>query len=143
MKQSVFDQNLQSATEVILEVKGGEGGNDSKLFAHDLFAALAKYAIRSGLQVTIVSTTHGHICASVKGKEVWNTLRLEVGTHCVQRVPPTEQRGRRHTSYVAVAVLPIVSSTREPLPRSEIEVKTQRGHGPGDNTRTKPTPRYE
>ena len=137
MKQSVFDQTLRSATEVILEVKGGEGGDDSKLFAHDLFAALAKYATRSGLQVTVVSTTHGHICASVKGKDVWNTLRSEVGTHCVQRVPLTEQRGRRHTSYVAVAVLPIVSSTCEPLLRSEIEIKTQRGHGPGGQHQNK------
>ena len=132
-----FDQALRTANEVILEVKGGEGGDDSKLFAHNLFAALSKYAIRHGLLVEVVSNVPGHICATVRGKRVWQLLKPEMGKHCVQRVPPTEQRGRRHTSYLAVAVLPIINFAMKSLPESEIEIKTQRGHGPGGQHQNK------
>ena len=64
-------------------------------------------------------------------------MESHIGKHCVQRVPPTENRGRRHTSYLGVAVLPIMDLTLEPLPQSEIKVKTQRGHGPGGQHQNK------
>ena len=126
-----FSQKLLRATEVIVEVKGGEGGDDSKLFAHVLFSAISKYARRNGIKVKVLGTANGHLVGQFLGKDVWRLMRSQVGTHCVQRVPPTETKGRRHTSYLSVAVLPIMELHCRPLDSSEVEVKTQGGHGPG------------
>ena len=135
--QTGFSQKLSGATEVILEVKGGEGGNDSKLFARDLFAALSKYALRNRLKVTVLSDETGHVIAKITGANVWRFMQSQIGKHCVQRIPPTENRGRRHTSYLAVAILPMIDLTLDALPSSEIKVKTQRGHGPGGQHQNK------
>lgn len=132
-----FSQQLSAATEVILEVKSGEGGDDSKLFVHDLFAALSRYALRSGFQVEKLADDLGHVTATVRGSGVWQRFNRQIGTHCVQRIPPTENRNRRHTSYVAVAVLPIVQRVQEPLNSTDVDVKTQGGHGPGGQHQNK------
>lgn len=128
---------MRDATEVIVEVKGGEGGDDSKLFAHDLFTAIARYANRHGVKVDLLSSHDGHLIGKFKGPNVWALLEPQIGTHCVQRVPPTENRGRRHTSYLGVAVLPLLDSTFEPLDRSEVQIKTQGGSGPGGQHQNK------
>ena len=128
---------MRDASEVVVEVKGGEGGDDSKLFAHDLFSALTRYANRNGIKVVLLSSADGHLIGTFKGPGVWALLEPQIGTHCVQRVPPTENRGRRHTSYLGVAVLPILNSTLQPLAKSEIQIKTQGGSGPGGQHQNK------
>ena len=85
----------------------------------------------------MLSSSTGHLVAKVTGKNVWEILQPQIGTHCVQRIPPTETRGRRHTSYLVVAAFPIFEQVFEPLPASEIETKTQRGHGPGGQHQNK------
>ncbi|MFK7766028.1 MAG: PCRF domain-containing protein [Mariniblastus sp.] len=127
----VFSEQLNGATEVVLELKSGEGGDDSKLFVHDLFSALSKYLIAHQLIIDEMSVEPGQVVAVVRGKHVWKILGSEVGCHCVQRIPPTETKGRRHTSYLSVAVFPIVESAGSALDLSEVEIKTQGGHGPG------------
>lgn len=122
---------------MILEVKAGEGGDDSKLFAVDLFAALSKFLTKSGCKIILASSTNGHIIASVSGANLWDLLSPEIGVHCVQRIPPTETKNRRHTSYLSVAVLPINSVVQSKIPQSEISVTTQRGHGPGGQHQNK------
>ena len=122
---------------MILEVKAGEGGDDSKLFAVDLFAALSKFLTKSGCKIILASSTNGHIIASVSGANLWDLLSPEIGVHCVQRIPPTETKNRRHTSYLSVAVLPINSVVQSKIPKSEISVTTQRGHGPGGQHQNK------
>lgn len=120
---------------MILEVKGGEGGEDSKLFAKDLFLAYMKYCKRNGLSPEPLSASHGHYVMRVRGG--WTILKGEIGKHCVQRVPPTERGGRRQTSYLTVSVLRVPDKVDAAVPMSDVTVKTQRGHGPGGQHQNK------
>ena len=122
---------MHDATEVALEIKAGEGGDDAKLFVHDLFTALSQFLIRQNLSCDEVAFSTGHVVAVVRGENVWRIVSPEIGCHCVQRIPPTETKGRRHTSYLSVAVLPLNRASSADLKASDIDVKTQGGHGPG------------
>lgn len=73
----------------------------------------------------------------VSGDGCWDAFGKESGKHVVQRIPPTESKGRRHTSTVAVAVLPLTSDEKFELPQAEVEVTTQRGHGSGGQNQNK------
>lgn len=73
----------------------------------------------------------GHILAQIKGKNVWNVFKDEVGQHSCQRVPITEHKGRKQTSMVSVAILPIKDDVWEPLKPEDIDIKFQCGSGPG------------
>ena len=97
---------------VIVEIRGGVGGEEAALFAGDLFRMYARYSERQGWRVDIVDsnpTTIGgfkEISFTVDGAAAYSKLKYESGTHRVQRVPVTESSGRIHTSAVTVAVLP-------------------------------------
>lgn len=133
----LFSTLLKTASEAILEIKSGEGGDDAKLFVGELFAAVAKYSAAKSMRLTLLTSNTGHIVARVKGRDVWSVLSPEIGTHCVQRIPPTETKGRRHTSYVSVGVLPIVDRHLTPLNMKEVDVTTQGGHGKGGQHQNK------
>lgn len=107
------------------------------MFAPELFTAISKFATRQGLQVVVLTSITGHVTARISGKEVWRRISFLIGKHCVQRVPPTETRGRRHTSYLVVAAFPVMEFSHQPLPQSELDTKTQRGHGPGGQHQNK------
>lgn len=119
-----------------MEVQFGEGGKDSKLFVGDLFAAYARYAIANKLKIEKLYDGDGYISAKITGRNSWNLFENEAGKHCVQRIPPTESKGRRHTSIITVAVikmdldLPLINL-------SDIEFKTQGGHGKGGQHQNK------
>jgi len=123
-----------------LEVQFGEGGSDSKLFVHDLFAAYCKYSIANNVKVELLSSSNGHIVAKFIGKKAGQLFKNESGKHCVQRVPPTESKGRVHTSIISVAVLPFDDGFKQ-LDKSEIQcsssIKTQGGHGKGGQHQNK------
>jgi len=123
--------------EVILEIKAGEGGDDAKLFASDLFAAIAKFLTNNDCRVTLSTSLNGHLVATVAGQKLWNKLSPEIGVHCVQRIPPTETKNRRHTSYLSVGLFPVNSVLQIELSPNDIEVTTQRGHGPGGQHQNK------
>ena len=97
---------------IILEIRGGEGGEEAALFAADLFRMYAATPRRRRWKVEVLivseSTTGGYKegIALVSGKDVYSQLRFEGGVHRVQRVPATETQGRIHTSTATVAVLP-------------------------------------
>lgn len=112
-------------------MRGGEGGDDSKLFAEDLFSAYVKYAKSKGFQCTLLGSSDGHYAMQITGAGVWNVFQHEIGKHCVQRVPPTERNGRRQTSFLTVGVLPVMPELTIQIPESEIDTKTQGGHGKG------------
>lgn len=115
-----------------MEIQFGEGGEDSKIFVHELFAAYVRYAKSLGLTIEDLHITEGHLIAKVTGKDAGKSFQYETGNHVVQRVSPTETKGRRHTSLVSVAVLPIYPDVEyEALKDQDLEVTTQRGHGPG------------
>lgn len=116
------------SNELILEIVFGEGGEDSKLFVADLLETYLKYASNSGLVYEVLTKEHGHAIAKITGKGVWKAFQNEPGKHVVQRVPPTERGGRRQTSIVTVAVMPLPpENTQEPLPKKDLEIICQTG----------------
>ena len=88
----------------IIEIKGAEGGKDAKLFAHDLANAYVRLADRKTWKATSTVISDGHIEIHITGKKLQG-LDQEAGGHRIQRVPPTEKRGRVHTSSVTVSVI--------------------------------------
>lgn len=122
-----------------MELKWGEGGEDSKLFVYDLLSLYLKYAQSKKFSTEILdSNDEGHVIIKISGKNVWHSFRYESGKHCIQRIPPTESKGRKQTSYVAVAVLPLPPENNfDPLPENELEIKCQTGHGKGGQHQNK------
>lgn len=112
---------------LILELQFGEGGDDSKLFVEDLARAYIKWAQINNLEYDILDWENGHISLEIIGKNVLKYFQNESGKHCVQRVPPTERRGRKQTSMISVAVLPIRDEYIPPFKDSDLEIKCQTG----------------
>ncbi len=121
-----------------MEIVFGEGGKDSKLFVDDLMTAYIKYAYSLKLQSEILTTDEGHAVLQFKGKGAGSAFKHESGKHCIQRIPPTEGKGRKQTSMVCVAILPMPPDNKyKPLPEGDLETKTQCGHGPGGQHQNK------
>ena len=104
---------------VIVEIRGGVGGEEAALFAGDLFRMYSRYAENQGWRVSLIDANATEIGGfkevtfTVEGDGAYSKLKYESGTHRVQRVPATESSGRIHTSAVTVAVLPEVEDTEE------------------------------
>lgn len=122
---------------MVLEIRFGEGGTDSKLFVKNLYNAYCKYARSLSLSVVPLLEDDGHIVARVKGEGAGKAFQHEAGKHCVQRVPPTEKGSRSHTSMISVAVLPMKENVEQQLNMNEVEVETTGGHGPGGQHQNK------
>jgi peptide chain release factor 1 len=120
-----------SVSELTVEIQFGEGGKDSKLFVHDLAAAYLKYANSLGFKSEILESSDGHMLLEFCGEGVWSAFKNESGKHVVQRIPPTESKGRRQTSVISVAVLSIPDKINIVLKDEDLEIKTQGGHGCG------------
>jgi peptide chain release factor 1 len=122
---------------VILEIRGGEGGEEATLFAADLFRMYGRYAETKGWTIEVLSlsesTTGGYkeCIALVSGKDVYSQLRFEGGVHRVQRVPATETQGRIHTSTATVAVLPEADDVDVAIDDKDLEVSIAASGGPG------------
>lgn len=121
----------------MLDVHAGEGGRDSRNFARELLNAYLKYASLNNLKFEIVYESDSSWSVMITGKSCLQLFRCESGKHVVTRIPETESRGRRHTSTVAVAVLPMTSSYSSNLPEQEVEIIRQRGHGKGGQHQNK------
>lgn len=113
----------------MVEIKFGAGGDDSKLFVADLEAMYRKYSENKGFQTEIILSEFGYSILKVSGKKIWPAFKHEAGKVCLQRVPPTERSGRRQTSMLSVAVLPLppVFNKQDQLPDKELEIKFQCG----------------
>lgn len=133
------------ACDVIIEIKAGEGGEESALFAADLARMYLRYAEQKGWGTTELSATHtdmgGYkdITLAIRAKGnpspeegVWAHLKYEGGVHRVQRVPVTESQGRIHTSAAGVMVMPEVEVDDEvELDMNELRIDVYRSSGPG------------
>lgn len=120
-----------------MEIKGGEGGDDSKAFAYDLFAAYSKYVVNCNLKAEILNSENGHIIAKIFGNGAGKHFQYETGKHVVQR-RPKNGKGKSHTSIISVAVLPLPPDCNyKPLPEDELEITSQCGHGPGGQHQNK------
>ncbi len=122
---------------VIMEIRGGVGGEEAALFAGDLFRMYARYAERRGWKVDVIernATEIGgfkEISFSVDGAGAFSCLKYESGTHRVQRVPVTESGGRIHTSAVTVAVLPEAEEVEVDIAPQDLRIDTYCASGAG------------
>jgi peptide chain release factor 1 len=129
------DPNDQKNT--ILEIRGGEGGDEAGLFAGDLFRMYARYAEKKRWKIEILSQSENSVgglkelTALVTGDSVYSTLRFEGGVHRVQRVPTTETQGRVHTSTATVAVLPEAEDVDITIEAKDIQESVAASGGPG------------
>jgi peptide chain release factor 1 len=123
---------------IILEVRGGTGGDEAGIFAGDLFRMYSRFAERNKWQVEIMSSNVSEqggfkeVIASISGNNVYAGLKFESGTHRVQRVPETESQGRVHTSAATVAIMPEVAGIEEVnINMNDVRVDTFRASGAG------------
>jgi peptide chain release factor 1 len=132
------------AKDVIMEIKAGEGGEESALFAGDLLRMYLRYAERRGWKTEVLSTTEselgGYKDATVAVKApgspapadgVWARLKFEGGVHRVQRVPVTESQGRIHTSAAGVFVAPEAEDVDVTIDPNDLRIDVFRSSGPG------------
>lgn len=122
---------------VIVEIRGGTGGEESSLFAYDLFRMYSMYAERKGYRIEVVSLNetglggYKEVSFIVSGQGAYSRFKFESGTHRVQRVPQTESSGRIHTSAATVAVLPEADDVEVEINPNDIEIDTFRSSGAG------------
>src|SRR5205814_1133827 len=123
---------------VILEVRGGEGGDEATLFAADLFRMYLRYAEKRKWKVEVMSESKTlvggikEVIALISGDSVYSTMRFEGGVHRVQRVPATEAQGRVHTSTATVAVLPEAEDVDIQLDEArDLQISIAASGGPG------------
>ena len=122
---------------VIMEIRGGVGGEESALFAHSLFRMYSMYAAKRGWTIELMTyndTELGGVKEAdfvINGRGAWSRLKYESGVHRVQRVPETESGGRVHTSTATVAVLPEMEEVDVQLNPADIEMQVYRASGAG------------
>ncbi|MCQ2058751.1 MAG: peptide chain release factor 1 [Bacteroidaceae bacterium] len=127
----------QDDKNVIMEIRGGTGGDEAAIFAGDLFRMYSKFCEIKGWNIAVSSCSEGtaggykEIIFSVTGNKVYGTLKYESGVHRVQRVPVTETQGRIHTSAATVAVLPEADAFEVEINEGEIKWDTFRSGGAG------------
>src|SRR4051794_27642417 len=137
LKELLVPRDPNDGKNVIMEIRGAEGGDEANLWAGDLFEMYRRYAELRGWGLEVLSSQpsemggYRDITFVVKGKDAWARLKHEAGPHRVQRVPATESQGRVHTSAATVAVLPEADAVDIDIDPNELEVDVYRSSGPG------------
>ncbi len=122
---------------VIVEIRGGAGGDEAALFANSLFRMYSMFAQSQGWKIDVINSNptelggYKEICFSVEGDGAYSMLKYESGVHRVQRVPETESQGRIHTSTITVAVLPEVEEVDVDINPADLTIQTYRSSGAG------------
>jgi peptide chain release factor 1 len=144
LAELLMPRDPNDAKDVILEIKAGEGGEESALFAGDLLRMYLRYAERHGWQTEVLDSQESDlggykdVALAVKtrgvpegGYGVWSRLKWEGGVHRVQRVPATESQGRIHTSAAGVLVVPEAEETEVEIDATDLRIDVFRSSGPG------------
>jgi peptide chain release factor 1 len=141
LRQLLVPKDPNDSKDVILEIKAGEGGEESALFAGDLLRMYLRYAERQGWVVDVLDdepTDLGgkkSVTLAVRSRkptdQVWAKLKYEGGVHRVQRVPATESQGRIHTSAAGVLVLPEAEDVEVEIDPNDLRIDVYRSSGPG------------
>lgn len=133
----LLPRDPNDSRNVILEIRGGVGGEESALFAHSLLRMYTMYAESRGWKLEIASINETELggvkdCSAViEGDGAWSRLKFESGVHRVQRVPETESGGRIHTSAATVAVLPEAEDVDVEIDPKDLQIDTYRSSGAG------------
>ncbi len=123
--------------DAIIEIRAGTGGLEASLFASDLFKMYEKVSHKKKWSLEIISISKSdagglkEVIASIKGKNIYSSLKFESGVHRVQRVPETETQGRVHTSAATVAVLPEAEEVDVKIDDKDLRIDVFRSSGPG------------
>lgn len=137
VKVLLIPKDPEDGKDVMLEIRGGTGGDEAAIFAGDLYNMYLGYCDKKGFSTDLISFTEGtkggfkEVVLNVKGTNVYGTLKYESGVHRVQRVPKTESAGRVHTSAASVAVLPEVDEVDIDINPADLRIDTYRASGAG------------
>ncbi len=137
LQKMLLPRDPKDEKSVIVEIRAGTGGEESALFAAELYRMYSKFAERKGWKIGIIDSNptglggFKEIIASLEGHGVYSILKHESGVHRVQRVPVTEASGRIHTSAVTVAILPEAEDVEVEIKESELKIDTFCASGPG------------
>ena len=137
LKLFLLPKDEADKKNAIIEIRAGTGGLEASLFAADLFKMYEKVSQKKKWSLELISISRSEagglkeVIASIKGQNIYSTLKYESGVHRVQRVPDTETQGRVHTSAATVAVLPEVEEVDLKINESDLRIDVFRAGGPG------------
>ncbi|MCX7715313.1 MAG: peptide chain release factor 1 [Clostridia bacterium] len=137
LKVLLLPKDPNDEKNVIVEIRGGTGGDEAALFAADLMRMYSMYAESKRWKVDILNSNptdiggFKEVCFSIEGQGAYSRMKYESGVHRVQRVPSTESSGRIHTSAVTVAVLPEVEDVEVQINQNDLRIDVFRAGGPG------------
>ena len=137
LRELMLPTDPHEGKNVIMEIRGAEGGEEANLFARDLYEMYLSYAAAKGWKVTTLSSSvsdmggFNDVTFEVRGDTAWRNLKYEGGPHRVQRVPVTESQGRIHTSSATVTVLPEVDEVDVQIDDRDLDIDVYRASGPG------------
>ena len=137
LKLFLLPKDEADKKNAIIEIRAGTGGLEASLFASDLFKMYEKISHKKKWNVELISISRSEagglkeVIASIKGTNIYSTLKYESGVHRVQRVPDTETQGRVHTSAATVAVLPEAEEVDLKINDSDLRIDVFRAGGPG------------
>ena len=137
LKVLLLPKDVNDDKSVIIEIRGGAGGEEAALFAHNLYRMYSMYADLKRWKIEVLDINETgiggikEVSFLINGKDVYSRLKFESGVHRVQRVPETEASGRIHTSTVTVAVLPEVEDVDVEIKSEDLKIDTYRASGAG------------
>ena len=137
LKLMLIPKDPNDDKNVIMEIRGGAGGDEAALFAGDLLRMYTRYAEKHGWKTEFMSASESdlggfkEVCFMITGQGAYSRLKYESGVHRVQRVPETESGGRIHTSTVTVAVLPEADEVDVDLNMNDVRIDVFRASGNG------------
>jgi peptide chain release factor 1 len=137
LEMTLLPKDPNDGKDIIMEIRGGAGGEESALFAASLFRMYAKYAEKNKWLVSILNSNRTElggfkeIVFEINGRNVFEKMKYESGVHRVQRIPETEKMGRVHTSTATVAVLPQAEEIELVINEKDLRIDTFCSSGPG------------
>jgi peptide chain release factor 1 len=137
LKLLLLPKDPNDDKNILLEIRGGTGGEEAALFASDLFRMYTRFAERRRWKVEILSMSSAsagglkEVVAAVEGRGAYAQLKYESGVHRVQRVPTTEAQGRIHTSTATVAIMPELEDVDINIDPKDLKIEVMRSGGPG------------
>ncbi|MBW8825305.1 MAG: peptide chain release factor 1 [Acidobacteria bacterium] len=137
LKLLLLPKDPNDGRNVIVEIRGAEGGEEANLFAKDLYDMYLAYAGRQGWRLEVMESSNSDmggldsVTFTLRGASAWSHMKHEGGPHRVQRVPVTESQGRIHTSSATVTVLPEAEEVEVSIDPNELQIDVYRSSGPG------------
>lgn len=137
IKEMLIPKDPNDSKNIVLEIRGGAGGDEASIFAGDLYRMYQRFAERMGWKMEMLDFTEGtaggykEIICSVSGEDVYGKMKYESGVHRVQRVPNTETQGRVHTSAASVVVLPEMEEVEVNIDMNDVRKDLFCSSGPG------------